>query len=225
MSQTKDTTVTCKACSHEQSFKMWTSVNVTLDPDLKQKLLDHSLTTSRCEQCGHTTNVKHSLLYHDMQANLMIWMVPDEKDSGALPPLAASMAADGFVLRRVASLNGLIEKVRIAEDGLDDRLVEVLKLVLQDKLPEEQKQGKLHLLYDQTIEDAGTGPQISFAVFTGKGTSSLVAPKQVYDRLQESMSPVLASLDEEGWNWLDVDAQCASWLMEKVTQQDQDGKE
>lgn len=225
MSRTEETTVTCKACGHEQGFQLWTSVNVTLDPDLKQKLLDRSLTAFRCEQCGHATNVNYSLLYHDMHANLMIWLVPDEEKAGELPPLAASMAVDGLVLRRVDSLNGLIEKVRIADDGLDDRLVEVLKLVLRDKLPEERKQKKLQLLYDRMVENAGDGPQISFAAFTEEGTRSLVAPKRVYDRLQDTMSPVLASLDEEGWNWLDVDAQCASWLMDKVANQGQHGKE
>jgi len=202
---------------------MWTTVNVTLDPELKQKLLDHSLTTSRCEQCGHTTNVNYNLLYHDKDAKLMILLAPGEQKASELSPLTASNAVEGIVLRRVDALNGLIEKVRIAEDGLDDRLVEVLKLVLRDKLPEERG-GELQLLYDRMVDDAGDGQQMKFAAFTKEGTKSLVAPMQVYDRLKESVSPALASLDEQGWNWLDVDAQCASWLMDKVTRQDQDGE-
>lgn len=221
MSRIEETTVTCNVCGHKQGFKMWSSVNVTLDPDLKRKLLDHSLTAFRCEQCDGSTHVKYSLLYHDMHAKLMIWLVPDEQKADELPPLAASMAVDGLVLRRVDSMNGLIEKIRIADNGLDDRLVEVLKLVLRDKLTKGQKEEQLQLLYDQTVDDVGDGPQISFAVFTDDGTRSLVAPKQIYDRLKESMSPTLADLDGQGWSWLNVDAQCASWLMDKVANQGQ----
>jgi len=225
MSRTEETTVTCRACGHEQNFTTWSSINVTLDPDLKQKLLDRSLTASRCEQCGETTNAKYSLLYHDMRAKLMIWLVPDDQKAGELPPLAASMAVDGLMLRRVDSLNGLIEKVRIADDGLDDRLVEVFKLILRDKLPEERKPEELQLLYDQIVENASDGLQMSFAASTDEGTKGILAPKQIYDRLKESMSSTLASLDGQGWNWLDVDTQCASWLMDEVAHQGQDRKE
>ena len=83
----------------------------------------------------------------------------------------------------------------------------------------------MQLLYDQTVDDVGDGPQISFAVFTDDGTRSLLTPKQIYDRLKESMSSTLADLDGQGWNWLNVDAQCASWLMDIVANQGQHREE
>jgi hypothetical protein len=222
MSRTEETTLTCPACAHEQAFTMWTSVNVTLDPELKQRLLDRSLIALSCEHSGQTADVQYNLLYHDMQANLMVWYVTDDQKPEALSRLAASMGVEGLTLRQVDSLNELIEKVRIADDGLDDRLIEMLKLILWEKLPEERKPGGLQLLYEQMVEDAGNAPQIGFAALTDEGTRMLLAPKPIYDRLNEYLSLILTRVDEQGGQWLRVDAQYASWLMQQATSQGDD---
>jgi hypothetical protein len=57
MSLSDEIKITCPACQHQQAFTAWQSINVTLDPALKTKLLDRSLVTFHCDNCGHTAGV------------------------------------------------------------------------------------------------------------------------------------------------------------------------
>jgi hypothetical protein len=66
MSLPNPITITCPTCQHQQAFTAWQSINVTLNPELKQKLLDRSLVTFHCEKCGQAAGVNQELLYHDM---------------------------------------------------------------------------------------------------------------------------------------------------------------
>ena len=43
MSSLKITNLTCPGCNAEGEFKYYASVNVTLDPDLRDKIMDGSL--------------------------------------------------------------------------------------------------------------------------------------------------------------------------------------
>jgi hypothetical protein len=130
LSSHHETTLPCPGCGSEQPFTVWDSVNVTIDPELKSRLLNGELTTFECPQCGRQAPVSHDCLYHDMAAALMIWVKgsqehdsPAEPSLPGLPPLT-----DSHTLRVVDSLNELIEKVRIADDGYTDHLIELLKL-------------------------------------------------------------------------------------------------
>ena len=49
MSSPSPETVTCPKCNHQQKFVIWKSMNVTLDPELKAKFIDGTLTTFTCE--------------------------------------------------------------------------------------------------------------------------------------------------------------------------------
>lgn len=49
--------IDCPGCGKKQKFTCWRSVNVTLDPDLKQRILDGSLVSFECKACGHKTKV------------------------------------------------------------------------------------------------------------------------------------------------------------------------
>ena len=53
MSRTIKKEITCPACGEKADAKMWASVNVTLDQELRESVLDESLFTWTCPQCGH----------------------------------------------------------------------------------------------------------------------------------------------------------------------------
>lgn len=54
MSQRQSTTVTCPQCGHSQDFFIWSSLNVSLDPDEKPRLLSGELELNcRSGLCRH----------------------------------------------------------------------------------------------------------------------------------------------------------------------------
>ena len=57
---------TCPTCRNKGDFKMYDSVNVSLDPALREKVLSGEIFEWSCPQCGKAFSIRHDLLYHDM---------------------------------------------------------------------------------------------------------------------------------------------------------------
>jgi hypothetical protein len=154
MTRISTETVTCPACDHEQEFTHWESVNVSLDPNLKDQLLRGELTTFTCNKCGAQVDVQAPLLYHDMEKQLMIWLLPGDMEpempqqNGLLGGLIERFSGQ-FTYRVVRDLNQLIEKIRIFDDELDDKVIELLKFMLCRGDPEA---AEAPLFYDEQGE-------------------------------------------------------------------------
>jgi len=58
--------ITCPACDAQSEFVIWSSLNVTLDPDQKPHVLDGTLWRFTCPTCQNVAPVVYPLLYHDM---------------------------------------------------------------------------------------------------------------------------------------------------------------
>jgi len=122
--------VLCPHCDSSQDFKIYDSINVTLNPDFKEKLLNGELTTFKCENCGYSVETAYLLLYHDMDKKLMIYLDPNSElceeqleESSMLP----SMLDPSYQFRIVTTRNELVEKILIFEYNLDDLPLELLK--------------------------------------------------------------------------------------------------
>jgi len=55
MSKSSEVQIQCPDCKKESSFTIWDSVNVDLDPELKQAVMDGSLFQFQCPFCSATT--------------------------------------------------------------------------------------------------------------------------------------------------------------------------
>ena len=86
MSRTIKKEITCPACGEKADAKMWASVNVTLDQELRESVLDESLFTWTCPQCGHEALLSYPCLYHDMANKFMIYLVPGAKQESRTTP-------------------------------------------------------------------------------------------------------------------------------------------
>lgn len=126
MSDTRQDKFTCPHCGEDGSLELWTSINVDLDPDARRKLEDLSLFEWTCPNCGKTCLVLHPCLYHDMSNEFMVWFAPeDEVQDGA-----EFSQLDRYTLRTTRTPNEFREKVNVLERHLDDRAVELTKLIL-----------------------------------------------------------------------------------------------
>lgn len=123
----------CTHCGSTFQAQSHQGINVALDPSLKQRVKDGSLFIAECPYCGTRNLLTYPVLYHDPQAKLMIWLLPG---GGEVPQEVASATEglDGYTLRLAESAGELIEKVNIADAGLDDAVVEMCKWVTRREL-------------------------------------------------------------------------------------------
>ena len=123
----------CSKCGQYHSVEPVQSINTALDPQLKKRVKDGSLFVWECPYCGTRNLLTGQTLYHDPEAKLMLWMLPE----GQEPPQAVAEAVkqlEGYTLRIVRETGDLIEKVNIADAHLDDVVMEVCKWVTRQEL-------------------------------------------------------------------------------------------
>ena len=134
-------TVTCSRCGAVHTVPFHAGINVAQEPGLKASVLDGSLFMWECPMCGTRNLLKGQTLYHDSDARLMVWLLPegalDEEHVRSVESHLGEL--DGYTLRRVPDAGSLIEKVHIHEAGLDDLVMELAKHVTRLELADSEK--------------------------------------------------------------------------------------
>lgn len=140
MSKRSIETITCAGCGTSHPFEVWQSVNTVINPETKTAVRDLSLFKFVCPHCGKQSIVHYDILYHQMEDKMMIQVSHDDEalskvysmfsgtDDHDSLGLTKEFRENGFLLRIVRSLNQLLEKLAIFDAGLDDRIVEILKV-------------------------------------------------------------------------------------------------
>jgi hypothetical protein len=75
MSRGDTVDVTCK-CGCAFREWIWRSANVTLEPELRQMILDGNMNVVKCPSCGARFHVEVPFFYNDMDRRLWIWVYP-----------------------------------------------------------------------------------------------------------------------------------------------------
>lgn len=124
---------TCPACGHMGSFTMYDSANVTLDPELREKVLSGQIFEWTCPKCGKIFSIHHDLLYHDMDKGFQIYYSPNNCTDAneMINDMQAKYSGMRKLCRTVDSLNALREKIFIFEEGLNDIAIELAKLLMK----------------------------------------------------------------------------------------------
>ena len=78
MSSQREEEVDCPSCDHTQTVPVWDSVNVTIAPELKQRLFDGEINFFKCESCQYEAFISYPLLYHDMEQQFCVQFYPEE---------------------------------------------------------------------------------------------------------------------------------------------------
>lgn len=140
--------ITCPQCEYEAEFLVWNSINTTLDPDMKQKVRSGELFRFTCPECGYEVEVDYATLYHQMEDRVMIYYVREGRNDAANMMKEAfsgvkseSFRCEEFLSRDyrkrvVETKNEFWEKLMILDEGLDDRIIELMKLFMTMELEE-----------------------------------------------------------------------------------------
>ena len=118
--------IECPHCHMETEHKVIDHINIDRNPELRAKVQDLSVFRVKCPNCGETVLAVHPCLYHDMANQFMVWLWTED---GQVPKAEFDPLA-GYTLRVTDSLNTFREKINILERGLDDRTIEIMKLLL-----------------------------------------------------------------------------------------------
>lgn len=75
MSQMSFEIISCPDCGKEHEVEIWSSINITIDPTLRDQLFAGDINIFRCA-CGFSGVLGQVLLYHDMDKKIAIHYYP-----------------------------------------------------------------------------------------------------------------------------------------------------
>lgn len=160
--------IPCASCHHEFEAQVYSSINVSLNPELKEKLLNHELFRFTCPNCGHDNFYTYSLLYQDTQQKCMIQLcsevdVPLYQRNFDMLHQIREETSDPYKYRIVTDNNAIFEKINIFDAGLDDRIIELYKASFLAESNDNKIQSLLFFVENgeyclQSIEKDAFGP-------------------------------------------------------------------
>ncbi len=132
--------IKCPKCSQMSEITVWSSITVKDSADLKQDLLSGRINIFRCPSCSHTALMPTPMLYHDEDRRLLFSFTPcddailEEQLYDNVKKASESSGElknyEGYNLRFITKYNELLEKILIFENNLNDKAVEVIKLMV-----------------------------------------------------------------------------------------------
>lgn len=126
MSQPTVQTAPCPGCGKELEFTLWQSINTNTE-NAREDIISGKLFDVVCPECGYKARIQYPILFNDLEHNTWIWFYPEDRAEEAMP-LIRSAQEKGVLCRLVYSQEALSEKAAIFKLGLDDRIVELMKL-------------------------------------------------------------------------------------------------
>jgi len=168
MSLSSVTKVKCPDCNHEQEIEIYQSLNVSLDPELKEKLINGDLTTFNCQKCRYETHFPINLLYNDMDEQILIYWLQSEEDTNAFlesqKKYSDNILHQMYKKRIVFSLGELVEKIAIFDADLNDKVIECCKMVLKDSA--QDTGNHIEFMFYECKEKKENNRVLIFPIFT-----------------------------------------------------------
>lgn len=196
MSMERKETVTCPECGNVQDFIIWQTLNGDLDPEAKQQLLDGALFHFECKKCGHKSNVDYGMPYHDMMNQVMVYYVDEESVEQTNETMVDAENKMGFAMPRyrkriVTDQNSLREKAIIFEHGLDDCVIEIIKLIYLANARKQFPEANIKEVYFLVAD----GKYI--LEFIGDCPLNAEIPTSVYDNIKVDFAERLKASDDK----------------------------
>jgi len=128
----------CKGCGKGLYANIYDSINVTLNPEMKEMIIKGEINTFVCDYCKTIKRISSRLFYHDMTNNMIISVNPTGKksDRGELlnelkgkiiPFKSMSNSRVGYIFDEVFSLDELIERYLLPEQDKEQQQRERIK--------------------------------------------------------------------------------------------------
>lgn len=200
----------CPECNSEQEFTIYDSVNVTLDPNAKEKLINGELNIFSCDTCGYKVEIVYPMLYHDMDGKLMIWLDPEDRldpdKLGEKQPHFGTFLDESYHYRIVSTRNEMMEKILIFDNELDDLPLELLKYYIrQTHLGKDDDPDETVLFFGGRDLIENEGEVILINKLSGPDKKSFRVPISKYLQIKDGYTDYYPDPMPEASRWLRVD--------------------
>jgi len=196
VSASRTHTIRCPRCSDEFDVELWDSVNVADRPSARDEVMSNRLNVVTCPTCELSFRVDKSVLYLDPSRGFAVWWAPEgarepERVHSEFRLLESQIEqhAGGIPLRLLLAFDRreLVERIFIAEAGLDERLVEYVKYMVLSRNPKRLDPARHRLRFAGSPAD-GTSADVDFVVedtTTGRLEGVLRYPRAAFEQVEQ----------------------------------------
>lgn len=142
MTQQKNITVNCPACFEDGNFSIYSAIDPVQDPQLKEGIFNREIFKFRCPNCGEEILVAYDCTYTDPENKYIVALLSNDSQKSD-----SNLKVEGHTLRIVHSINEFVEKIALVEDKIDDKVVELYKIMLEDQFEDERHGSKILGIY------------------------------------------------------------------------------
>ena len=196
--ENKNYTIKCPECGANVDVVRPAIINVQNNPEYKLQILSGSLFKEKCPKCGQGLQVVSRIAYHDMEKRVMIYFRPITSqeelktfDYEAIrSAIEDNFKAPNYGIRVVTTVNELMEKIKIAEFGLNDGVIEIAKFIYFDIFSKQFPDvGVVNIYYERRND------KDALLFFCNDGnTRSIVIDPKVYASIEKRFSVVVNAI-------------------------------
>lgn len=192
-------TFTCPECMQEGDIQIWSSINTMLDPEMKEKVRTGDAFMWECPHCGYKLPVIYATLYHQMEDKIMIHFVEDKVEAVETIKRLSGEGEDDFdifgafyeadyTIRVVDSIGKFREKLKIFDEKLDDRVMELTKAFLRYNLLLSDPGVKIkEFLFDTTAD----GTKLFSLLLDDGSRASIDYEEDLYDSVKNNFKEII----------------------------------
>ncbi len=177
----------CPGCGADGSREIKSRMCISENPSAKEDILSGEFFEWKCPQCGKRFFIDDVFLYNDDANKFMVYYVPGFKDSSLLVPTVIKADArydiENSVLRAVSDFVAFTEKIRILEEGLDDKAIEAMKAVYSHLYAETSGEKIYNTIFEEAQDKA-----LSFSVFLEDEDFIVEIPRAAYEQAKKDFS-------------------------------------
>ncbi len=140
MTETINLDVCCPSCESKGIFTQYKLIDINKNPELREKIFSRNIFQYNCPVCGESIMVSYDTIYMDEEEKKIICLSSNDNEENET---IRKFKLSGYSLRIVNTINGFIEKISMLEDGIDDRVIELYKLLFEEQFEEERPSSEL----------------------------------------------------------------------------------
>ena len=127
--------IKCSKCNAESEMLVWETMDTSTDPQLKAQIRNGDCFGWHCPHCDNKSLIFYPTIYHQVNEHYIICYVPGNPSSAVeyMKNINENNQSgydfnDNYTKRVVTDINQLREKLLILDEGLDDRIIEIMKV-------------------------------------------------------------------------------------------------
>lgn len=181
----------CRECGEEVTLVLPQIINEEKAAELE----DMSLFKWTCTSCKHVWKLLYPCMYVNEKKRILIWFVNNLKETIQLEAHLEEefkMRTQGFTKRFCNTLEEFSEKVRVLESGLDDRTIELLKIMTFARL--HISDPSLKSIYYYRRDELGN---YEFTIFSESGPNGIALPFTMYQEIAQIIQNEIPELKDQ----------------------------